>query len=349
MANKMEQDSGDNSTNVQIAGNVQIGLTASEARQIALDVFKANFYEFSEKAAKKALERAEELTDEFVSKFYTQFPNLESKLQEPSVQSSMFNTQKEYAKTGDKDLKEQLLDILLQRINSDERSLKQIVLDEAITILPKLTRDQINILTFIWSAIYYNHRNIVNLASFEDLYNNKLARFFPDNKASYSFFTHLQFTGCCTILPEGSTYKPLVEIFKNRYKALFIKGFLEEEFTTEFKEDTNKLRPLLIKCLRNPLSLQFNSLNDAVFDSKVAELNLGILGDRVKAFENRFLMNDQEVENYLISKSKKTKPLLTDWSNTAIKSIQPTSVGYAIAIMNFNRQTNANIDFESFL
>src|SRR5690606_35369925 len=139
MAEKMKQESGENSENVQIGGNVNIGVSASEARQIAIDVFKANFYDFSEKAAKKALERAEELTDEFIAKFYEKIPELESKLQEPSVQSSMFNTQKEYAKSGDSELKEQLLNILIERINSEERSLKQIVLDEALTILPKLT------------------------------------------------------------------------------------------------------------------------------------------------------------------------------------------------------------------
>ena len=60
MDEKMKQESGDNSENVQIGGNVNIGVTAAEARQIAIDVFKANFYTFSEKAAKKALERAEE-------------------------------------------------------------------------------------------------------------------------------------------------------------------------------------------------------------------------------------------------------------------------------------------------
>ena len=59
---------------------------------------KRIFIHFLKKAAKKALERAEELTDEFIAKFYVKIPELESKLQEPSVQSSMFNTQKEYAK-----------------------------------------------------------------------------------------------------------------------------------------------------------------------------------------------------------------------------------------------------------
>lgn len=345
----MDQKSGENSTNLQIAGNVTIGISATEARQIALDVFKANFYEFSEKAAKKAMERAEEITDEFIAKFYNKIPELENKLQEPSVQSSMFNAQKEFAKTGDKELKEQLLDLLLQRINSDERSLKQIVLDEAISIIPKLTKDQINTLSLIFSAVYFNHRDIVNLNALENYINNKLVNFYPEKQISYSFFTHLQFTGCCTILSEGSTYKPLLEILKSRYKALFTKGFTNEELIAEFKENIQLLQPLIIRCLQNPLKIQFNSLNNEVFDSKITELNLGEIGQRAKQFENKFLMNDTEIEQFLVSKNTKISNLFRDWKEKDFKTITPTSVGFAIAIMNYNRQTNSNIDFESFI
>lgn len=42
--NNQDQRSGDNSTNVQAGGNVTIvGVTYNEVRQIAADVFKANF------------------------------------------------------------------------------------------------------------------------------------------------------------------------------------------------------------------------------------------------------------------------------------------------------------------
>jgi hypothetical protein len=280
MDKKMEQESGDNSNNVQVAGNVTIGISATEARQIAIDVFKANFYEFSEKAAQKALERAEEITDNFIEQFYSKIPHLESRLQEPSVQSTMFNVQKEYAKTGDIDLKEQLLDLLIQRIDSEERSLKQIVLDEAITIIPKLTQDQINILSLVFSAAYLNHRDILNLPSLINHINNRLIKFYPNTVASYSFFTHLQFTGCCTILSQGSSYKPFEEIFKINYKAFFIKGFTEDELNKEFELDKSKLNPLLMRSIQNPIALQFNPLNDNVFKSEIERLNLAEVGNR---------------------------------------------------------------------
>lgn len=349
MAKKMELQSGDYSSNIQVAGNVNLGVSVAEARQIALDVFKANFYEFSEKAARKALERAEEITDNFIEHFYSKIPHLEEKLQEPSVQSTMFNTQKEYAKTGDKDLKEQLLDLLIQRIDSEERSLKQIVLDEAITIIPKLTQDQINILTLVFSAVYYNHRDILNLPSLINFLNNKLLCFYPQTGPSYSFFTHLQFTGCCTLLSEGGSYKPFDEIFKTRYKAFFTKGFTEAEFASEFGEESSKLRPLIIRCIQNPIAIQFNPLNDEVFKARINDQNLGQLGNRAMKFQNKFAMNKQEIIRFLNSQNGLFEKFLADWKEKDFKTIRPTSVGFAIAILNYNRVTGDNIPVESFL
>ncbi|MPR32438.1 LPO_1073/Vpar_1526 family protein [Salmonirosea aquatica] len=345
----MKQDSGDNSSNIQIAGNASFGISATEARQIAIDVFKANYYEFSEKAAKKALERAEEITDNFIKNFYEKIPHLEEKLQEPSVQSSMFIAQKEYARTGDQDLKDQLLDLLIQRIDSKERSLKQIVLDEAITIIPKLTQDQINILTLIFSAVYYNHRDIKDLNSFFNFLNIKILYFYPNNEPSYSFFTHLQFTGCCTLLSEGSTYKPFEQIIVNRYKALFIKGFTEQEYSIEFGEDSSILRPLLIRCIHNPVAFQFNAMNDEVFESQKVELNLGAIIEKAMAFQNKFLMSDSEIIELLISNNILFENFIKNWKETEIKTITPTSVGFAIAVLNYNRVTGENILVESFL
>lgn len=349
MDKKMEQESGENSQNIQIAGNVTIGISASEARQIAIDVFKANFYEFSENAAQKALNRAEEITDDFIEKFYNNFSHLEEKLQEPGVQSTIFNIQKEYAKTGDKDLKNQLLDLLIQRIDSEERSLKQIVLDEAIKIIPKLTHSQINILTLTFSAIHFNHQNIVSLPSLINFLNNKLLCFYTKESKSYSFFTHLQFTGCCTILPEGSSYKPYDQIIISRYKALFIKGFTEQDFKNEFTDDIIKLRPLIMRSIQNPNTLQFNPLNDEVFKERITQHNLGSIGNKAIEFQDKFMMSDNEIIDFLESKNSLFRNFSTDWKENDLKTIRPTSVGFAIAILNYNRVTGEDVPLEHFI
>ena len=345
----MKQSSGDNSQNFQVSGDFSIGISASEARQIAIDVFKANYYEFSEKAAKKALERAEEITNNFIDQFYKRIPELEKKLEEPSIQSSIYNVQKEYAKTGQADLENQLLELLIERINSPEESLKRIVLDEALLILPKLTKDQINFLTLIVSLININQPDIVNMAAFEDFVKKKIVAFYPDNLKSFSFFRHLQFTGCCSILGEGSSYKPLEEILKNRYKAIFSKGFSTDDYNKEFDEyDRDLLKTLIMKCLRNPSLLQFNPLNDQVFDYEIKNQVLKQVGSKAKQFQDRHLLNENEIKNFLTSIDPKMKEILESWKTKDFKTINLTSVGMAIGIMNYNKQTGENVKFSDF-
>lgn len=345
----MQQESGDNSVNVQVGGDASFGISATEARQIALDVFKANFYEFSEKAAKKALERAEEITDEFVKKFYAEIPKLENKLEDPAIQNALFNTQKEYAKSGDQDLRDNLLDILVKRIESENQTLAQIVLDEAIIVIPKLTKDQINLLTLIFSTLLLNHHQVTNVIAFENFINNKVLVFLPDNALTYSFFTHLQFSGCSTLLTEAATYKPITEILLNRYNGLLFKGFSELELANEFPNETIKVLPIIIRCLRNLTKLQFNAINVDVLKSVIESNNLIEIEQKILNFNAKFAMTSAEVEDYLKQLNPKYSDLKSLWENDDFKSIKLTSVGLAIAIINYNRVTNSNIDLTEFL
>jgi hypothetical protein len=64
-----KQESGDDSTNLQAQSIVvNQGISYSDAKDIALDVYKSNFLQLSQDAAQVARERAEEITDNFLDK-----------------------------------------------------------------------------------------------------------------------------------------------------------------------------------------------------------------------------------------------------------------------------------------
>ncbi|MFR9546296.1 MAG: LPO_1073/Vpar_1526 family protein [Rikenellaceae bacterium] len=345
-------ESGDNSTNTMIAGDVNIsGITYSEARQIALDVFKSNFYELAQVARSIAENRAEEITNKLIDRLYAELPQHINKLNTPAVQYSIFNIQKEYAKTGDENLQDKLLDLFAKRISAEERSLEQITLDEAIEVLPKLTQDQINALTLIFSVIYCRHRNIVNKDSFNYLINDKMALFTPQVNTSYSFYAHLQYVGCCTILPVGGKFKKISEIFSSRYFVFFSKGFSMSQFNDEFKDDAKRVRLLLLRCFNAPQLYQFNYLTLDELDAAISKNNLNDLKSKIKAFAKKIQMNDAEITQYLSSISDNMSRLISLWGqpNSDISCIKPTSVGFAIAIVNYNIVTGENVHISTFV
>jgi hypothetical protein len=89
-----KQKAGDNSTNIQAQTIiVQQGPSVDEVRQIALDVFKANFLELSNVAADIALRRVEEITDKFLGKLQQENADGLQQAQNPDFQYALFTVQ----------------------------------------------------------------------------------------------------------------------------------------------------------------------------------------------------------------------------------------------------------------
>ena len=334
-----KQKGGDNSQNIQVNGNLTCGITYSEARQIALDVFYANCQTLMREAARTSEIRANEIVEDFIKKLFEEHPELSYRLQEPSIQYSTFSVIKNYVKTGDVDLKERLLKMLMHRMEVKDRSMEQIVLDEAIEILPKLTQDTINILSLVFSAIYVRH-DIKNLDTFNDFINSKLMVFYPD-QTSDAIYTHLQYTGCCTLLSEGGTYKPFPSIIKNRYSGLFNKGFSKELLEQTLSANYEQISPIVTNCQQNMTLLQFNAINESVLNFAISKHNLGHLSNKITQLHKQTEMSDEEIANYLCTINLKMKAFMDEWKGErgSLKSIALTSVGYAIAILNYNIKT----------
>ena len=237
----------------------------------------------------------------------------------------------------------------MQRMRADDRSMEQIVLDEAIEILPKLTQDIINIVTLVFSAVYLNH-DIYSLDTFKNFINNQLMIFYPD-RTSDSMYTHLQYTGCSTFLAEGATYKPFPSIIKNRYGGLFNKGFSKEILEQTISIDYEQMAPIVITCQQNATLLQFNAIDDSVLEEVIKEHGLEQYSQKILQLNKQCQMTDEEIANYLCSINPKMRRFMEEWKGerSPLKTIAPTSVGYAVAILNYNIKTNAEISFKGFV
>ena len=107
-----KQGSGNNSTNLQGKEIViNQGISYSDAKEIALDVFKLNFLQLKKEAADIAQNRAEEITEDFLSHLNERNPEAINEFEQPAMQDALFTAQKEYAKSGDKELGD-LLDVI---------------------------------------------------------------------------------------------------------------------------------------------------------------------------------------------------------------------------------------------
>ncbi|MFA6192821.1 MAG: LPO_1073/Vpar_1526 family protein [Sulfurimonas sp.] len=247
------QTSGDNSTNIQ-AQNIIIhnGITNAEAREIALDIYNANFMKLSEEAALTALSRVESFTDKCIKKIFDE--NLEYTFQSPELQYVLFNAQKECARSSDENLEEILSNILIDRAKEYERGLKQIALEESISIIPKLTNKHMDILTlnYLLNDCYFQANSTDNLQKF---LSKSIIPFKAEIDFSSQDIRHMQFTGSLSTDPLNKA--GLQFQLPHTFPGLFSKGFTIDEYKKDVGED-EKYTKLLTECIHDKTKYQLN-------------------------------------------------------------------------------------------
>ncbi|WP_422448084.1 LPO_1073/Vpar_1526 family protein [Thermoanaerobacterium sp. DL9XJH110] len=352
---KQVQKSGNNSTNIQ-ANEVKIinGITYSEARQIAEEVFEANFYRLSEQAMQVAKARANEITDYFLSELQKRAPNALSSMLDPDMQFALYTSQREYARTGDKDLGQLLVDILVDRAKNSERTLMQIVLNESLSVVPKLTIEQFDALSLIFLIKYTKFLGVDSIQTLSDCISKYYVPFMDNLTKEASCYQHLQYTGCGSI----SIAEIRIETaFRERYSGLFCRGFKKDEFMNQIissetfiSEEINALVELFIPCFHSINLYQLRVKDNEELEKLCA--SKGISKDNITKIKNiysNYLMSEQEVKEFL----KKIHPcmdkLFDYWDNSYMKNIVLTSVGIAIAHANIRRKINESFNLSIWI
>lgn len=348
MSDKQVQKSGDDSVNIQAKSiNIQTGLTYSDVKEIALDVFKSNFAQLSEVAAYTAKNRAEEITEKFLCKLANSNPNALNQAQEPDFQYSLLTVQKEYAKTGDKDLGDLLVDILVERTKTPKRSIRQIVLSESLKIAPKLTQDNLAALSVGFIILRTFRFNILSLKSLEDYFKQTIEPLVPFLTKESTSYLHLNYTGC--VLISTMSFRLIGDIFLNKYPGIFYKGF-SEEVITKLGLKIEEISPYITKCLHNEELLQLdpylaNGLKlfkekEKIPENllyKITKMTNTSFFKEIEHIQKKYIMNHLEVQDYL----KKTYPyfetLIDIWNNSLLGRMDLTTVGMAIGHANIKR------------
>lgn len=344
-----KQQGGDHSTNVQGQSVViNQGLSYSDAREIALDVYRSNFLQLSQNAAEVARSRAEELTDDFLKTLKEQNSEALIEMEQPSMQAALYEAQKQYAKSGDSDLEKMLVDILVQRAQTSERNTKQIVLDEALSVISKLTQEHLNILSMNFTLIRLSKGDVVDPNALIKFIKDELLVFF-NSEIDYhkSWFEHLSYTGCVTPLDVGG-YPSVSQLLLVQYPALFQKGFDKAQLEEKMGRPIEEFNAFLMPCFHTLNLLQFNLMNDDLVDQKASQV--GLSNDDINKLKQMFkayMMSEQEVKEWLVERIPALEKLIELWGSDQqqFSKIKLTTVGIALAQANYKKQVES-IDFD---
>lgn len=328
------QSSGDNSTNIQ-ASTVNIhGVSATEARQIALDVYNSNFMSLAGIAKDIARSRAEEITEEFVNKLQQQNPIGLEQAKDPDFQHALFGVQKEYARCGDKGIGELLIDILIDRSKHPTRDILQIVLNESLTVAPKLTTDQLAALSIIFLFRYTINNEINSLPTYYkylDLHIKPFANSISNRQVSYQ---HLEYSGCGAI---SISSIELPELIRSQYGGIFSKGLDETQFESK-QFIIPRHSPIFSRCINNENNIQVNAINEEAIKTEADNHNIPESEiPKLIAMYNESMMSHEEIRDLTINGAPYMSNVFEIWSKSAMKNITLTSVGIAIGHANVKK------------
>ena len=181
------------------------------------------------------------------------------------------------------------------------------MLNESLLIAPKLTKNQLDALSIIFSLRYTRYLLMVNLEKIKHYLNYRIFPFVKSLTKSEASYQHLEYTGCGTV---GIMSSKIENIFLQQYPGLFIKGFPEDEMKKIIEKDTSA-RKMFTRCLQNPSLFEVNGINNDVIRESATKLNLqqDIIDDLI-ALQKKYLMSDQEVRKYLLSLDSMVEELL---------------------------------------
>ena len=139
--NKQEASNISNSNLQQANGNIyNLGFSYSDVKEICRDVIRQEF----QIVTKDAVDKLNKLIEEFQNRLIERIAEINNqeaigKFKEPRYQFVLHDAIKEYAQTDNEETKEDLVDILIDRLQVDENSTERFVVEDAIKIIPKLS------------------------------------------------------------------------------------------------------------------------------------------------------------------------------------------------------------------
>lgn len=345
--NGRSQRSGDNSTNIQ-AGQITIntGLTISHVKEIANELIAASFAELAGLARETAEKRAREITNQFIQELAEKHPAGMQAAEDPDFQHSLFTVQKEFARCGDKELGDILVDLLVDRTKQKDRSLLQIVLNESLSVAPKLNAQQLDILTCCFHVVYVFRGDIGNIAMFSDYLENVILVFSDSINSKPSNYKHIEFVGC-TEIREGK--RDIINVITENYRAFFSKGYQRDAIKAIEEREPNII-DVHIPCFHDFALLQPGGINDNVTKQMCADKGISEeSANQLIQLNAQYVMNQQEAREFLEKICPRFPKFLDDAANTQFNSMELTSVGIAIAHAHSRKKIGFDADLSIWI
>lgn len=145
---------------------VNLGLAVEEVETLTKLFLEENFPKLRQDAAEAARENVQKMLSEFEAQLSQRLPRLDvGRFRDPDVQFSLNEAVLATAKRGSAANIDLLVTLVLERVATDAGDLLSLACSDAVTVVPRLTKPQID---FLSVAFFLEHMSLPELSAITD-------------------------------------------------------------------------------------------------------------------------------------------------------------------------------------
>jgi hypothetical protein len=221
LGEKQEQNVEKNGLALQAGRDVHYhGMSVSEVKELCVLFLEKNFPVLRAEAIQAAQEHVKSFSATLQDALIANAADVViDKFREPDVQAAINDAVQACARKGAAASPELLTKLISERISKDSNDYKNIVLNEAIQVVPRLTPNQISFLAFHHFVASVTIMGVKSISQVEPFARKVLTATENGFGLSASQKRHIEYTGAMTVNPlvGGDIYDALA---KNAYKFL---------------------------------------------------------------------------------------------------------------------------------
>jgi len=326
------------------------GLSVIDVKELAKSVFMENFPKLQEDAKIEAEKNRDLFISELDKKIHEKLNAEEiNKFNKPDIQFALKEAVVTASRKNNQESRTILSNLIVDRVKNDGIEFKEIVYNESISTISRLTKNHLDILAFAFITRYARLMNVKDWNNFEALLRKYICPFL-EFSSSQAQFQHLEYSDCANI-GLGSTR--IESAFRKSYSNLFLKE--ENPFIDKAAYENWNLIPELKPVFFKPSDdgekyyfLQTTATDIEMTRDQFIKSGVATFTD----FSNVFLtkvQNDTEIITELKSKFDFGQKLLSQYNDTSVGRLTLTSVGIVIGASHLETLTGDKLNIDIWI
>lgn len=339
---------------IQAKGDINFnGISAETAMEICKYVVKSELAVYTQDARVEAEKRLSDISEKTIDQITSLKEDLLSRFKEPAIQMALNETFKNYIASGNEELGENLVDLLIERLNVQEKSTEQSIIDEARNIIPKLSSNTISLLAImVFSKLIFP----LNRKQFDDLLLKLSPMVERIEKITSLDIAHLKQVGCGYGISAFHVVEPLEKYLLANYDLFFRHSISLDELNDVFQKYPHLMNasiPANLSYIMGMFTIEGQSLSFNVPNTRTVTDALDKANNKlIPLFEdlknNATQYTEDEVRDYVSNIDARWKYTFDTFKKNQITTFQLNPVGVYIGCRQLTRICGMTIPMSLF-